>query len=98
MVFGYISMCKRYGITPYSAEEESLLSDEEKLVRQCKIDIVDACSNMRGMIDQLERRAKGAPENGDFDLQEHANLVKNWRIKVRQANAAIDEAATYGIV
>lgn len=91
-------VCRYYGIHPYSVEEETNLSDEEKLIRQCKINIVDACSNMRGMIDQLERRAKGAPENGDFDLQEHANLVKNWRIKVRQANAAVDEAATYGIV
>lgn len=97
-MLGNVFLSMLYGIRPYNVDEEANLSDDEKLIRQCKIDIVDACSHMRKYVDQLERRAKQAPENGDFDLQEHAELMKNWRIKVRRANAAIDEAATYGIV
>lgn len=97
-MIGYRFACKYYGIVPYNMEDEQKLSDDVKLIRQCKIDIIDMSNEMRKLIEQLENRAKKAPENGDFDIQEHAELMKDWRIKVRQAKAALSEAATYGII
>lgn len=97
-MIGYKLACKFYGIHPYKVDEEANLSDDEKLIRQCKIDIINACTDMRQLLEQLEYRAKEAPENGDFDLQEHAELMKNWRVTVRKAKAAVNEAATYGII
>ena len=97
-MIGYKLACKYYGIIPYNKEEEENLSDDEKLIRQCKIDIINACNEMRESLEQLGNRAKRAPETGDFNIQEHAELMKNWRVAVRKAKALTEEAATYAII
>lgn len=94
-MLGYKLACKYYGIIPYGREEEENLTDEEKLTRQCKIDVIDMVNQTRKLLDQIERRAKGAPESKD---PKDATLLRDFRSKMRNAKAAVDEAAMFGII
>jgi hypothetical protein len=85
---------RHYGLAQVSEEN---MSDEQKKVRRCKVEIIDNCERMRKLINQVERRAKGIPENGDFDMARHLSLVKRWEGKVKDVNNLLEETTTYGI-
>ena len=76
----YRAMCKHYGIKPLKPEDEQNTSDNEKIIRKCKVDIIDKCEHMRKAIDIMEAMAKEIEET---DNKEHADIMVEFRSRMR---------------
>ena len=66
----YKSMCKYYGLRPLKPEQEKNLSGGEKIIRQCKVDIIDDCTHFRKAIDVMEAMAREIEERNEKDYIE----------------------------
>ena len=75
----YRMACKVYGIRPLEQKEETQLSDGEKIVRQCKIDIVNMCNSLRKKIDEYDSIAVTAEEK-----KNNKDKMMDLRSKVRK--------------
>lgn len=75
----YRMACKVYGIRPLEQKEETQLSDGEKIVRQCKIDIVNMCNSLRKKIDEYDSIAVTAEET-----ENNKDKMMDLRSKVRK--------------
>ena len=80
----YKAACKRCGISPYTKEEEDRLSDNEKVIRQCKKDLVGLCDQLRMIVDVIERMAKAGPESGDAEYVHAITEFRRQVIKIRE--------------
>lgn len=84
----YRAMCKYYGIRPLRNNEENMLTDNEKIIRQCKVDIVDMCLHMRKAIDIMEAMAK---EIKEIDDKEYSDTMIEFRRRVREIREAMGD-------
>ena len=92
-MIGYKATCKYYGIKPLTQDEENQLSDNEKIIRQCKIDVINLCTEMLKNIDIIEQKSRIAKE---LDDNARAEILVGFRSAVRKAESAVREAAEYG--
>lgn len=76
----YKGMCKHYGIRPLTQEEEKKLSDNVKVIRQCKVNIIDKCEHMRKAIDVMEKMARVVEEKDD---KEYVDTMVDFRKRLR---------------
>lgn len=76
----YRALMIQFGCIPGEGED---LSYAERIVRQCKIETIEACEKIRKLVDQVERRTKGIPEKVDSDMFLHSAHVAVWRNNIR---------------
>lgn len=76
----YGRMCKYYGIKPLTPTQEENISDNEKAIRQCKIDIIDKCVHFRKAIDVMETMAREVEEK---DEKEYVDTMVDFRRRMR---------------
>lgn len=77
----YEKMCKYYGIKPLTPEQERDSSDNEKIIRKCKIDIIDKCTHFRKAIDVMESMAREVEEKDD---KEYVDTMIEFRTRMRK--------------
>jgi hypothetical protein len=86
---------ERYGLVPMTFEEEINVSKTVSLKRTAKVNIVDEIASIRMMLDSIESRAKGIPENEDLH---HLEMVEAYRRKVRQMYLLASETCDFGFL
>lgn len=86
---------ERYGLVPMTFEEGINVSKTVSLKRTAKVNIVDEIASIRMMLDSIESRAKGIPENED---QNHLEMVEAYRRKVRQMYLLASETCDFGFL
>ena len=85
--------CRRFGIKPLTFDQEMKLPPNVKRTRGNKISIISHCALIRKSLDDIEYRARMAPEEDD---QEHADLVAEYRDAVYEAWEAVEKAWSIG--
>lgn len=91
-MIGYKMACKVYGLRPLTRAEEADLPENEKVIRQCKIDILNMCTEMLNYIEVIEENSKYTEEKDD---SEYKDYLAGFRQVVRKATSAVQEAANY---
>lgn len=91
MNIGYMMACKVYGIRPLTEEEERKLSDEEKLIRQCKINLVNMCQSMRETIRKIDSYSMDVHETDGRDESKKIADIRNRMRKAVEIMDGIDE-------
>lgn len=90
MLKGYYE--EHYGMKLLGLGEEIKLSENERLTRRCKCEIIDWCKWMKQYVEQLEDCARRIPVEDD---ERHAEMVRRLRDKVKTASLAIETACFY---
>ena len=85
-MIGYKMACKVYGIKPLTAEQEKKLSDNEKIIRECKINIINMCNDIRKAVNAIDQEAVNANE---IDNLKEMNKLVNLRSELRSISSNI---------
>ena len=84
----YIMLCKKYGIHPVWFGGKRNLTAREKQIRECKIDVINMCDQMKAALNEIEEQMRNAPEEGnDAYLKE----LVDFRSKVKIVNKKMEE-------
>lgn len=86
-------MNNQYGLEPKTMEEEMNLPKNINQTRGNKICIIDWCEHIKRMADLIADRARNTPEE---DNDHHAELVDEFKTKVRKAGLMLDDAYMVG--
>lgn len=86
-MIGYKTACKFYGILPLSGNEINVLTDDEKAIRQCKIDIINMCTELLKNIDRIETKVKHS-SNSESNTSVNLGCIRG---KMRNVSKLISE-------
>lgn len=84
----YLIICKKYGIRPVMFGGKKNPTVREKRIRECKIDVINMCDQMRTALDEIEEQMRNAPENGD---ESYEREIEEFRNKVKIVNKKMEE-------
>lgn len=90
-MIGYRIACNVYGIRPLTAGQKEKLSDNEKIIRECKIDIINMCNEIRKAVKAIDQMAVNTKEINDY---EEMQSLTNLRSELRSISSDITNIAT----